>query len=494
MSLFFSSSIIDQLFESKSFDWQKLRQRVMEFSAVANPAICCVDFFQKERIIRVKSKEVIDLPVVLSDEDWEYCFSLSEGLRPIGSDVPHWLTELSEGVFSRATCLVAEPIRDENGLTIGLFYAFYASGAPDSVVATYQQSVAHQFSTIIQQWQAANRHNELLSRLWTSMELSCPGFLILDERMRIVEKGSLYNKSVPQLCAGDKFEQHFIWDGVMGSDDWIASNSSRQKLRFFHSLEFNQRYKCTVQPIQSNLFLLLANPVINSNHAMVDYHLSANDFPSHDYITDFVFLQTTTLQTLEELQRANEVMQSRNKELELSNTELVRTKLILENKIAERNERVLRLSNFPEQNPNPVFEVDFNRQFICFSNRAAREAFNDLLTLTYEDFLAVMGLSHELVSGSIKLRVEFECLNRFFIADASRVPNEDIMRFYANDATELRQMRSLLSKQQVGLNNLLGVLEAFNINREDASRQAKLDDVLQEVSRVLAAKRNYGDV
>jgi hypothetical protein len=222
---------------------------------------------------------------------------------------------------------------------------------------------------------------------------------------------------------------------------------------------------------------------------MVDYHLSAADFPAHDYITDFVFLQTTTLQSLEENQRSNEVMQAKNRELELAQSELLRNKLILENRILERNERVLRLSNFPEQNPNPVFEIDFNRQFICFSNHAAKLAFGELLTLPYHEFLAMLSLSHERVAASLKLRVEFECAGRFFIADATRVPNEDIVRFYANDATDTKLLKSLLARQQQGINQLLGVLEAFNIDRAEAERSANITEVIQEVSRVLNLKR-----
>jgi hypothetical protein len=169
-------------------------------------------------------------------------------------------------------------------------------------------------------------------------------------------------------------------------------------------------------------------------------------------------------------------------------SELMRSKLILENKITERNERVVRLSNFPEQNPNPVFEIDYTRQFICFSNRAAKEAFGDLLTLPYPDFLSMLSLSHELVSGSYRLRVEFESGNRYFIADATRVPNEEIMRFYANDASELRQLKTLLFRQQQGLNQLLGVLEALNIDKEEAVRSANLNDVIQEVTKLLGVK------
>jgi hypothetical protein len=478
------------MLNSSDFNWAGLRERISEFSISAKPTLCVIDFFREEGIVRVKQREVLELQVALSDDDWQYCMALSEGLRPIGSELPHWLMELSEGVLSRTTCLIAEPIRDENGLTIGLLYALYAAGSPEEVTLAYQRSMAIQCSTLVQQWQYGKRHSELLSRLLTSLELSCPGFLILDEKLRVVQMGSLYAKSVPDLTIGNKFDQHFIWDGGLVPDDWNTVTQTRSKLRFFHSLEFNQRYKCTIQSVHSGLFLLLSNPVINTNHAMVDYHLSATDFPAHDYITDFVFLQTTMLLTLEEVQRSNDGLQARNRELEMAQAELVRNKLILENKILERNERVLRLSNFPEQNPNPVFEIDFNRQFICFSNQAARLAFGELLTLPYHEFLAMLSLNHEHVMSSLKLRVEFECENRYFLADATRVPNEDIIRFYANDATEIKHLKTLLIRQQQGINQLMGVLEAFNIDRAEAERSANIAEVIQEVSKVLNPKRS----
>jgi hypothetical protein len=466
----------------------KLQHSMLEFSALAHPVVCGIDFFQNDRIIRVKQREVIELSVALTEEDWELCFALAEGLRPVGSNVPHWLAELSEGVFSRTTALVADSIRDENGLTIGLFYAFYSEGIPPEMVLAYQRLIASQCTSLIQHWQNDQRHKQHLKRLWSSIESSCPGFLILDDKMRVVEKGSLYEKSVPQLVTGDRFEQHFVWDGMAGAEEWKTISSGKQKLRFYHTLQLNQRYKCTIQPIQSDLFLVLSNPVINSNHAMVDYQLTANDFPAHDYITDFVFLQTTTLQSLEEVQRSNELLQFRNKELELIQSELLRDKLILENKIEDRNERMLRFLNFPEQNPNPVLEIDFNRRFISFSNKAAKAEFGELLTLPYHEFLAMFSLTHELVSSSLKLRVEFDLLDRYYVVNAARVPHEDIVRLYVTDATEMRSCKNLLARQQQGLNQLLGVLEAFNIDRGEAIRRANLNEVIQEVNKLLSSR------
>lgn len=490
MMRFQKSSLAEQLMGSTNFEWTSLQQLLSEFSMEALPTLCCIDFFHDKGIIRVKPQQVIELNVMLTDEDWDLCLALQDGFRSFGSEIPHWLVELTEGVFSRSTCLVAEPLRDESGLTIGLFYAFCTTGTPDDVVGAYHRSVAARCSSIIHKWQYDTRHKETLSRLWSSVELSCPGFLILDDKMRVLEKGSVYTKAVPQLRVGDRFEQHFIWDGAADSADWKPKVGAKQKLKFYHALELNQRYKCSIQQLQDDMFLMLSAPVINTNHALVDYHLTANDFPSHDYITDFVFLQTTTIQSLEELQRADEVMQFRIKELERTQVELLRAKMSLENKLTERNERVIRLSNFPEQNPNPVFEIDFSRKFICFSNQAAKLAFGELLTLPYHDLLSTLSVSHELVAGSLKLRLEFESMDHFYTADASRVPNEDIVRFYVQDTTDQRQMKNLLARQQLGLNQLLGVLEAFNIDRDEAMRSANLGDVVQQVTKLLSVKRS----
>jgi hypothetical protein len=223
---------------------------------------------------------------------------------------------------------------------------------------------------------------------------------------------------------------------------------------------------------------------------MIDYKVSASDFPPQDYITDFVFLHATASQNAEDLQQTNEQLLSRNALLEIQNSELVRDKTLLENRIAERNNRVVRLSNFPEQNPNPVFEVDFNKRFICFSNAAAKLAFGELLTLPYDEFLAVLSVNHDILRSTQKLQVEFESMGRFFIAEASRVPNEDIIRFYANDASEIRLLRSRINQQQQSIKQLTGVLEALNVDLASALGQSQFSELLKQIPGVLTKKHD----
>ncbi|MFM7727712.1 MAG: hypothetical protein ACKO7B_13485, partial [Flavobacteriales bacterium] len=112
----------------------------------------------------------------------------------------------------------------------------------------------------------------------------------------------------------------------------------------------------------------------------------------------------------------------------------------------------------------------------------------DLLTLPYHEFLASLAVTHDFVSGSLKFRVEFENMNRFYEADASRVPNEDIVRFYTRDISDQRNIKNLLARQQQGLNQLLAVLEAFNIDRKEVLQQANLSEVMHDVQKLLSTK------
>ena len=485
-----NSTVMSQILSETNFDWREVQTVLASFDQISKSALCVLDFFDNKRIFRVKPQEALELHLTLSDEDWDYCMSLADGFRPIGSNVPHWLSELSDGVFSRSTCLSAAPVKDGNGLTIGLLYAFYAEGYPAELELAYQHLIAAECSSLIQRWQHGNQQRELQNALWTAIELSCPFFLLLNENMRVIRKGKLYEMAVPDLEVGNKFDDHFIWDGIPKDSQSKLSHEVKNKKRFYHSLKYNQRYKCSFHTLRPDLFLVLSAPVINANHAMIDYKVSASDFPPQDYITDFVFLHATASQNAEDLQQTNEQLLSRNALLEIQNSELVRDKTLLENRIAERNNRVVRLSNFPEQNPNPVFEVDFNKRFICFSNAAAKLAFGELLTLPYDEFLAVLSVNHDILRSTQKLQVEFESMGRFFIAEAYRVPHEDIIRFYANDASEIRLLRSRINQQQQSIKQLTGVLEALNVDLASALGQSQFSELLKQIPGVLTKKHD----
>lgn len=468
-------------------DWSSVQAFIREFSEIANPAICFVDIVYPEYLFRVKPNDLLELQVALSDEDWDLCEHYAEGntILGTGGQFPRWLQEHTDGVLSSATCLVSAPIYGENSLTIGFFYAFYAAGRPSEVVLEYQRALTRNCSLIIQQWQFHNRQKEQNDRLWKALEASCPGFLLLDQRNIIIESGSIYRKTTPEMRRGSAFQEFFAWDNVKSLDEIRSEVYAKRKLYFFHSLHYNQKYKCSAELINDRLLLILAAPVINSNHALSDYQLTSSDFAPQDYITDYVFLQTSTVQTLEETLHLNESIQHKNSELESLNLELTRAKVALEKKMDERNERVKRLSNFPEQNPNPVFEIDFKKQFLCFSNQAAKLAFVDFITLPYDELLSVLGLNHNLLCHSLRLRTNFTINGIAYDADAFRVINENIVRFYAHDVTDFHQAKDLLARQQKSINQLLNILEALNIDRSEAAKSTNILELSQEVERLL---------
>jgi hypothetical protein len=477
----------ESLITTAVLDWLRVQALLREYSTEANPALCFMDFIYSDRIIRVKADDLLELHVGFTEEDWDQCNAFTEEATIVGSNgnVPHWLKEPIDGVLSSSTCLIAASIDDENGLAIGFFYAFYPLGRPSDIVVAYQRSMANRCSMALNQGKWHQRQQQQNEQLWKSLEAGCPGFILLDQRDCLVDFGAIYGKAIPELNRGAKFSDFFAWDNVRASADVWNAGSHYTKLLFFHSLHFNQKYKCTVRPLNEGLLLLLAMPVLNSNHALVDYNLTSTDFAPQDYVTDFVFLQTTTLRTLEDTLAQNDVMRFRIEELETSLQDLQRFKLLLEKKIEERNERVKHFSNFPEQNPNPVFEIDFKRQFVCFSNAAAKSAFGEWLTLPYHEFLGMLNLNHDLVANSIKLRAEFNIEDKTYQADTFRIPNASITRFYSHDISELRMARDLLTGQQEGINRLLAILEALNVDRAEVSKSTRVSQIMTEVNDLL---------
>lgn len=478
----------ESLITTAVVDWLRVQALLREYSAEANPALCFMDFIYSDRIIRVKADDLLELHVGFTEEDWDQCNAFTEEATIVGSNenVPHWLKEPIDGVLSSSTCLIASSIDDENGLAAGFFYAFYPLGRPSDIVVAYQRSMANRCSMALNQGRWHQRQQQQNKQLWKSFEAGCPGFILLDQRDCFVDFGVIYGKAIPELNRGAKFSDFFAWDNVRASADVWNAGSHYTKLLFFHSLHFNQKYKCTIRPLNEGLLLLLAMPVLNSNHALVDYNLTSTDFAPQDYVTDFVFLQTTTLKTLEDTLAQNETLRFRNGELEASLQELQRLKLLLEKKIEERNSRVKRLSNFPEQNPNPVFEIDFKKQFVCFSNHAAKNAFGEWLTLPYHEFLSMLVLNHDLVANSVQLTAEFTLQETTYQADSFRLPNEPIMRFYAHDVSELHLAKKLLLSQHEGINRLLAILDALNVDRQEVTRSTRVSQLLDEVANLLA--------
>ena len=101
-------------------------------------------------------------------------------------------------------------------------------------------------------------------------------------------------------------------------------------------------------------YILHGSPVINANFHIANYNLTLKDFPQQDYIAEYLILLQTSIKALEELQHLNNEFRIKNKALEESQVELLKTSL------------------FPQENPNPVLRLSLNFELL-YANPSAAE-------------------------------------------------------------------------------------------------------------------------
>jgi PAS domain S-box-containing protein len=189
-----------------------------------------------------------------------------------------------------------------------------------------------------------------------ALELNSSFFLILNLKLEILSAGANFSKVIPGFSAPCAFDEFFQFEGQFSWERFLADELTEySKLLFIKVKNRNQRYKCAVIRIGDEL-ILSCSPVINAQFALRDYNLTLNDFPQHDYIAEYLFLQQTTSRSLEDSKNLMQKLIERNKLLEVAQKDIDT------------------LSKFPQENPNAVLRFDYDHKLI-FYNAAATTHF-----------------------------------------------------------------------------------------------------------------------
>ncbi len=183
---------------------------------------------------------------------------------------------------------------------------------------------------------------------------SNPFILILNKKLEITRFGDNYVKAIPGIVKGDLFETHFKWETQF---DWEVlfekGFSNKRSINFFKTKKDDQKYKASVNCFGDSYIAIFASPVINNLFPISNYHIQYSDFPRHDYIAEYLFLQQASIKSLSEARELSDRMVAKNRELE------------------NAQQNIDNLSRFPNENPNPVLRFDSNFD-LMFSNSAAQ--------------------------------------------------------------------------------------------------------------------------
>lgn len=177
------------------------------------------------------------------------------------------------------------------------------------------------------------------------VELSNPFYFILKDGI-IVKCSDNILKTNSLLKMNDSFYEHYKFVTNYGNLDGLLSGE--YKFGIITNIEESNQFKITAIRVLSHE-IILASPVINEKHKIESYNLNLDDFPLQDYISEYLILQYSSINSIKEAKLMMTLISQKNKEL--------KNQL---NKITD-------LSRFTQASPSILYVCNLKNE-ILFSN------------------------------------------------------------------------------------------------------------------------------
>lgn len=271
-------------------------------------------------------------------------------------------------------------------------------------------------------------------------------YIALDSDGIIVNHGSNWKKTCDKELINNYFTDLFKIEKGEGDLNQIFTDFSRKtKILFFGSLNSNQQYKASIV-LKDELFVLLAQPVINTIYKLANYGLVLNDFLPHEYIAEYVFLQNSSAKALDDSRKLVEKVKQRNKDIES-------------------------LSSFPSENPNPILRFSTQGELL-YHNTAAQESLNHFSKKTSKIFIDL--IQEMIINDSQNAKGQLEIDEKKFIYVAILFSNGEYVNFYLFDITvfieEIELLHSSITDQrdfyEKILNGIPNDIAVFDLNHK----------------------------
>lgn len=323
----------------------------------------------------------------------------------------------------------------------------------EDALSFYVSSLSNALSFQVNNIQEKDFNFELL-------QICTPYFLVVDDTFNIVEVGLNFQKSVPGISKGSSLFHYFLLDRADSLDQNKCSDQWYQNMHFLDLKDESQRYKCSIRKL-NDLFYLWASPIINAKFALKNYHVTVNDFPNHDTIAEYLFLEQTSRKSLEESREITNNLLAKNKE------------------VSRIQQELKAIAKFPGENPNPILRFDLNLNLV-YHNPTAEKSF-------LGDFGIAEGKieNEEVRKVILKIIKDNERHKQFFIEgdkhyysiNTALISEMGYLNVYAHDITEyqyrnkenesaLRKLNEQLETQkefyEFILNNLPADVAVFN--------------------------------
>jgi len=332
------------------------------------------------------------------------------------------------------------PLVDENGFALGTICTI--DSRPRELSQQQIKALKILAKKVIASFSIKKKNNLLEQSkqfLIDCINFSTPYYFLINNYNEIVEFRQNFRKANPEIDRGKLFSQFFHWNSRFDAQKLLDGSDLHNRMLFFASADEKQKYKCSVKKNDEYTYFIFATPVINTQLPLANYLVKLTDFPRQDYIAEYLFLQQTSTKGLEDLNKLNSLLRDKNKQLEDSKNTLLNLNAVLEERIHERTKEIKSLALFPEQNPNPVFEFNYEKKEITYMNPAAKQKFSQHDTPNYHDFIQKFNISEETIIKKDTSKITFELNDKFYERNVFFLEEKKILRLYLHDITDIKQ-------------------------------------------------------
>ena len=382
------------------------------------------------------------------------------------------------------------PLTDHQGLTLGTLCVI---DQQPRVLSEPQiqglRTLARNASALIQLRKQNNDLASLKEYTLRTLTHAAPYILIIDRKGQIRELGDNFSLSVPGILPGSRFDDFFEWESL-NPEEVFRPNFKGNTIFYFRSKNQHQRYKSSLRLFSPDSYVVFANPVVNNQYPMVNYHVNVSHFPVQDYFSEFLFIQDSAVRGLQEVIELNERMSQKNRELRRTREELQLAKAELEKRVEERTRQVSHMAYFPQQNPNPVVELDYQNEQISYFNPAASRFFTGIDFLGYDEFLDLINLGKVTISAKQAKKHLFELGPNYLEGNMFFVPETTMLRIYFHDLTEIRNAQKEAEKNRTEFIKQQDVLLEIRSFPSYLDFREKLQLISRRASSILGSQRS----
>ena len=382
------------------------------------------------------------------------------------------------------------PITDENGFAVGTLCVIDTQPRELTEEQLLGLKTLARNASGLMQLRKKNRDLLFLKEYTLrSLTHASPYLLIIDRSGQILEMGDNFSLSVPEIKVHAPFNSFFTWE-KLNPEEVFQPNFKGNKLFYFDARLHRQRYKCSIRLFSPNSFVVFANPVVNELFPLANYRVNLSHFPAQDYFSEFLFIQDSAIRGLREVLELNEKISAKNRELEKAKSALELSKSELEVRVEERTREVTHMAFFPQQNPNPVVELNFEEQLITYFNPAAYAFFKGIDSMEYTAFVGLIGMKQEEIHERIPGKIRFEYGSNFMEGNMFFLPQNPIVRLYFHDLTEIRNAEREAEKSRLDFIRQQDVLIEIRSLPASLDFSEKLRLISRRASSILGSQRS----